>query len=100
LTANKLIPLAEIYIIPADQLIRYIYAGGAQPLILDQPSRPDATKSLTEDSRESQTKRTLPFPRNPDQPPDQTTLLPVENRQSRTPFSTAIIGKLDETLAD
>jgi transcriptional regulator with XRE-family HTH domain len=98
LTVNKLIALAEIYSIPADQFIRSIYPGKEQPLILNQLSSPHATMLLTGGSRNSQTKRSRPRTPFPDQSPDETTLLPTEDASSRTPYRFGIIGKLDLTL--
>jgi transcriptional regulator with XRE-family HTH domain len=92
LTVHKLITLAEIYSISTDQLIGSTSTAEAQPLILDQLSSPDSTILLTEASRKSRTKCLLPAT------PDQTTLLPVGNASSRTPYRRGIIGKLDLTL--
>jgi transcriptional regulator with XRE-family HTH domain len=92
LTVHKLITLTEIYSISTDQLIGSTSTAEAQPLILDQLSSPDSTILLTEASRKSRTKRLLPAT------PDQTTLLPVGNASSRTPYRRGIIGKLDLTL--
>ena len=98
LTVHKLIALAEIYSIPADQLIGSTYTAEAQSLILDQLSRPNATILLTEGSQERQAKRLPPAAPFPDQSPDQTTLLPVGNKPSHTPYRRGIIGRLDLTL--
>jgi transcriptional regulator with XRE-family HTH domain len=97
LTVNKLIALAEIYSISTDQLLRSTYTAEAQSLSLDRPSSPNATITLTE-SRKSQAKRLLSATPVPDQSPNQTTLLPVGNRPSRTPYRRGIIGKLDLAL--
>jgi transcriptional regulator with XRE-family HTH domain len=53
LTAHKLIALAEIYSIPADQLIRSIYPENERHLVLDQLSSPNGTMLLTGGSRNS-----------------------------------------------
>jgi transcriptional regulator with XRE-family HTH domain len=98
LTVNKLIALAEIYSIPIDQLIPSTYMAETQPLILDQLSNPNATVLLTEGSENAQAKRLLAATPFPDQSPDQTTLLPVGSRPSRTPYRLGIIGELDPTL--
>jgi transcriptional regulator with XRE-family HTH domain len=98
LTVNKLIALAEIYSIPTERLIRSIYPGKEQPLILNQLSSPNATILLTGGSRNSQAKRSSPATPFPDRSPDETTLLPTDNAPSRTPYRCGIIGKLDLTL--
>jgi transcriptional regulator with XRE-family HTH domain len=94
LTVNKLLALAEIYSIPADQLIGSIYTAEAQSLILDQLSSPNATILLTEGQQEFQAKRSRPAT----PVPDQTTLLPAGDKPSRAPYRRGIIGKLDLTL--
>jgi transcriptional regulator with XRE-family HTH domain len=97
LTVNKLIALAEIYSISTDQLIGSTYTAESQSLS-DQLSSPNATMLLTEGSRKSQAKRLRPATPIPDQSPDRTTLLPVGDRPSRTPYRRGVIGKLDLTL--
>ena len=98
LTVNKLIALAEIYAIPIDQLLRYIYPGNAELLTLDQlPSSSGSTLPI-EGSRKSQANRSLSDTPFPDQSPDETTLLTTENGQSLTPYLRGIIGRLDLTL--
>jgi transcriptional regulator with XRE-family HTH domain len=98
LTVHKLIVLAEIYSISTDQLIGSTDTAEAQFPSLDQLSSPNATILLTEGSRKSRAKRLLAAIPFPDQSPDQTTLLPVGNRPSRTPYRRGVIGKLDLSL--
>jgi transcriptional regulator with XRE-family HTH domain len=98
LTISKLIALAEIYSIPTDQLIRSIYLGNEQSLILAQLSTPNETLLLAEGTEKSQTtplRRDTPLP---DQSPGETTQLPTENGTSLARNRWAIIGKLDLTL--
>jgi transcriptional regulator with XRE-family HTH domain len=97
-TVHKLIALTEIYSIPPDQLIRSTYTAETQSLSLDQLSSPNATILLTEGSRKPRAKRLLSATSFPEQSADQTTLLPVGNKPSRTPYRRGIIGKLDLTL--
>lgn len=54
LTVNKLIVLAAIYNVSPEQLLRSIYPGGPQPMLLSQLSSPNATMLLTEGSLEEQ----------------------------------------------
>jgi transcriptional regulator with XRE-family HTH domain len=98
LTVNKLIALAEIYSIPTDRLIRSIYPGKEQPLILNQLSSPNGTMLPTGGSRNSQAERSHPAIAIPDRSADETTLLPAENAPSRTSYLRGVIGKLDLTL--
>jgi transcriptional regulator with XRE-family HTH domain len=66
-TIDELIALAEIYSIPTDQLIRSIYLGNEQSLILAQLSSPNETLLLAEGMEKSQ-----PTPLRRDTPlPDQ-----------------------------
>jgi transcriptional regulator with XRE-family HTH domain len=55
LTMSKLIALAEIYSIPTDQLLRSIYLGNEQSLILAQLSSPNETLLLAECTEKSRT---------------------------------------------
>ncbi|MGC2401647.1 MAG: helix-turn-helix transcriptional regulator, partial [Acidobacteriaceae bacterium] len=97
LTVNKLIALADIYNIPAEQLIQSVYPGTSQP-ILRQLSTPNATMILTDGPLEEQAKYLLPDMPFPLKPPDETTLLPFEDSQSAVPYRRGIIGKRDFTL--
>jgi hypothetical protein len=97
LTVNKLIVLADIYNLPTEQLFRSIYPGDAQPMSLRQLSSPNATMLLTEGPLEKQAKYLLPDTLV-DQPPDETTLLAVDNSSSLAPYRRGIIGKRDSTL--
>lgn len=96
LTISKLIALAEIYSIPTDQLIRFIYPVNEQSLILAQLSSPNETLLLAEDPREPRT--TSFFPPFPVQSPGETKLFATENGTSLARYRRAIIGKLDLTL--
>jgi transcriptional regulator with XRE-family HTH domain len=96
LTVNKLIALANIYNIPAEELLRSIYPRSPQP-ILRQLSTPNVTMLLTEGPLEEQAKYMLTEP--PDaELPDETVLLPIGGGLSQAPYRRAIIGKRDRTL--
>jgi transcriptional regulator with XRE-family HTH domain len=94
-TVRKLMVLAEIYSIPTDQLIGSAYTAEAQSPSLDQLSNPNATTLLTRGSPKMSLRPATPVP---DQAPDLTTLLPVENGVSGMPYRRGIIGKLDLSL--
>jgi transcriptional regulator with XRE-family HTH domain len=97
-TINKLIALAEIYSMDTDRLLRSIYLGNEQSLMLAQISSPNETLLLAEGTEKSQPtplRRDTPLT---DQCPGETTLLATENGQSRMPYRRAIIGRLDLTL--
>jgi hypothetical protein len=96
LTVNKLIVLANIYNLLTQQLLRSIYPGDAQPMFLRQLSSPNATMLLTEGPLEEQAKYLLPDPLDLDQPPDETTLIAVENGSSLVPIGEASSGSATE----
>ena len=98
LTVNKLIVLAAIYNLPTEQLLRSIYPGDPPPMPLRQLSGPNATMLLTEGPLGEQARYLLQGTLGPDQPPDETTLLALENGPSLAPYRRGIIGKRDLTL--
>src|SRR5277367_6249431 len=98
LTVNKLIALADIYNIPTEQLLRSMYPANTQTPLLKQDSGPNATLLLTEGPLEEQARYLLPDTLGTDQPPDETTLLSVENGNLQPPYRRGIIGKRDLTL--
>jgi transcriptional regulator with XRE-family HTH domain len=78
LTVSKLIALAEIYSISTERLVGFLYPGNERHLVLDQLSR------MNENF--------------PDQLPDETTLMQIENASPHRSYLRGIIGKLDLTL--
>jgi transcriptional regulator with XRE-family HTH domain len=96
LTVNKLIALANIYNMPAEQMLRSIYTGDPQP-ILRQLSSPNATILLSDGPLEEQAKYLIPDTPGPE-PPDETALLSPENGLLQAPYRRGIIGKRDRTL--
>jgi transcriptional regulator with XRE-family HTH domain len=98
LTVNKLIVLAEIYNMPPEQLLRSVHPRNPQPGPLRQLSIPNATLLLSEGPLEDQTRYLLPDLPVPDMPPDETSLVAIDNGQSLAPYKRAIIGKRDLTL--
>jgi transcriptional regulator with XRE-family HTH domain len=97
LTVNKLIVLAHIYNLPADQLVNSLYPREARPLSLGQRSGPHPTMLLTEGPLEQPAKYLLADTLL-DQPSDETTLLAAENNSSPASYRRGIIGKLDATM--
>jgi hypothetical protein len=98
LTVNKLIALADIYSLPTEQLLRSMYPGDSDRMLLRQLSSPNATMLLTEGPLEEQAKCLLPDNLGPNQPPEETTLLALESGQPATHFRRGIIGMRDRTL--
>jgi transcriptional regulator with XRE-family HTH domain len=96
LTVNKLISLANIYNIPAVELLHSICPVGRQP-VLRQLSTPNATMLLTEGPLEEQAKYLIPDAPFVE-PPDETQLLPLGDGLLQTPIRRGIIGKRDRTL--
>src|SRR5580704_9092463 len=60
LTVNKLIVLADIYNLPTQQLLRSLYPGDPQPMLLRELSSPNATMLLTGGPMEEQARYLLP----------------------------------------
>jgi transcriptional regulator with XRE-family HTH domain len=97
LTVNKLIALASIYSMSAEDLLRSMYPSESQP-ILRQLSPPNVTMLLTEGPLEEQAKYMLTEPPNANELPDETVLLPMGGGVSQAPYRRGIIGKRDRIL--
>jgi transcriptional regulator with XRE-family HTH domain len=97
LTVSKLIALADIYNIPAAQLLHSICPENPQP-ILRQLSSPNVTMLLTEGPLHEQAKYLLADTLGIEQLPDDTSLLALGEGGVQTPFRRGIIGKRDRTL--
>ena len=97
LTVNKLIALASIYSMSAEDLLRSMYPSESQP-ILRQLSPPNVTMLLTEGPLEDQAKYLIPDTLGIEQLPDETLLLPLAAGLLQTPYRRGIIGKRDRTL--
>jgi transcriptional regulator with XRE-family HTH domain len=97
LTVSKLIALADIYNIPAEQLLRSMYPEIPQPM-LRQLSSPNVTTLLTEGPLEEQAKYMLADALGVDQLPDETSLLAPDGGLLQPPYRRGIIGKRDRTL--
>ena len=96
LTVNKLIALAEVYGIPAEQMLGSMYTGDPQP-VLRQLSSPNATILLAGGPLEEQARYVVPDTPTPE-PPIETALLPPDNGLLVAPYRRGIIGKRDRTL--
>jgi transcriptional regulator with XRE-family HTH domain len=98
LTVNKLIVLADIYNLPTEHLLRALYPGDPQPMLLRQLSSPNVTMLLTGGPLEELARYLLPDTPGPVQPPEETTLLSPEHGSLPLPYKRGIIGKGDRTL--
>jgi transcriptional regulator with XRE-family HTH domain len=97
LTVNKLIVLADIYNLPTEQLLRSLYPGDPQPMLLRELTSPNATMLLTGGPLEEQARYLLPDAGGA-APPDETTLQSTENGSMPVTYRRGIIGKRDRTL--
>ena len=98
LSATKLIVLAVIYGLTAEQMLALcppVSAGSAQ---LEQVSSPNATLLLTKGPLEEHAKFWLPDTLVTDPPPEETTLLPASEGVLPMHFRRGVIGRRDRTL--
>jgi hypothetical protein len=98
LSATKLIVLAVIYGLTAEQMLGLCAPAGADPSQLEPSSRPNATLLLADGTLEEHARLWLPDKLVTDPPPDATTLLPAEQGVLPTHFRRGIIGQRDRTL--
>lgn len=98
LSATKLIVLAVIYNLTAEQMLGLCPPSSASPAQLDHVSSPNATLLLTQGPLEEHAKQWLPEKLVTDPPPEETTLLPAENTSLPSRFRRGIIGRRDRTL--
>jgi len=97
LTVHKLIALANIYNVPAEQLLRSIYPGSLQPM-LRQLSSPNVTMLLTDGPLEEQARYLLTGTLDADHLPDETSLLAPESGFLQNSYRRGIVGKRDRIL--
>ena len=98
LAVNKLIALADIYSVPPEQLLLSLHPGQTSPALLERPSRPNATILLTGGPLEERPQYLLPGTLDLDEPPAETTLIPIEDGPSPSHYQRGMIGKRDRTL--
>jgi len=97
LSAVKLIVLAAVYSIPADELLAFCPDGrGATPQHI-HPSSPNTTLLLTRGPLEEHARLWLPDSIAAEPIPDNTALLPQEDRLP-SHYRRGIIGRRDKTL--
>jgi transcriptional regulator with XRE-family HTH domain len=97
LSATKLIVLAAIYSLTADQMIALCPASGKLPQ-LDELMAPNATLLLTQGPLEQQAKDWLPDSFLSDPPPETTTLLPSAKEPLPAHYCRGVIGRRDRVL--
>lgn len=97
LAAAKLIVLAVIYGLTADQMLALIPGGGVSNK-LDQISVPNSTLLLTKGPLEDHAREWLPDTFLTDTPPDATTLLASEQGLLPSHYRRGVIGRRDRML--
>jgi transcriptional regulator with XRE-family HTH domain len=98
LTVNKLVALAHIYGVSAEQLLRSIYPADFRPMALSKLPDPNATTLLMEGPLQERAIYLMQDATYLGQPPDETALLSPEKSSSPIPYCRGIIGKRDRTL--
>ena len=98
LSATKLIVLAVIYGLTADQMIALCPPASAISTQLEQISSPNATLLLAQGPLEDHAKLWLPDKFVTDTPPEHTTLLPPEQGVLPVHYRRGVIGQRDRTL--
>ncbi|ADW70633.1 helix-turn-helix domain-containing protein [Granulicella tundricola] len=98
LSATKLIVLASVYGLTAEQMLGLCPDSTVLPMQTEKVSSPNATLLLEEGALEQRAKLWLPDKLVTDAPPASTTLLPTEDGTIPTHYRRGIIGQLDRTL--
>ncbi len=98
LSATKLIVLAVIYSLTAEQMLALCPPASATSPQVDHVSSPNATVLLTQGPLEQHAKQWLPEKLVTDPPPEETTLLPTDQNTLPSRYRRGIIGRRDRTL--
>jgi len=98
LSATKLIVLAVIYGLSAEQMLGMCTPASVDPAQFEQSSRPNATMLLVKGALEEHAKLWLPDKLVTDPPPQDTMLLPPEQAVVPVHYRRGIIGQRDRTM--
>lgn len=98
LSATKLIVLAVIYDLTAEQLLGLCPNAVSNPADLEQVSSPNSTLLLSGGRLEEHAKLWLPDKFVTDPPPNDTTLLPADSNALPAHYRRGIIGRRDQSL--
>ena len=98
LSATKLIVLAVVYGLTAEQLLSFCPPANASSAQLEQLSGPNATMLLKEGPLEEHARFWLPEKLVTEPSPEETTLLPSERGLLPVVFRRGVIGRRDRTL--
>ena len=97
LSATKLIVLASIYSLTAEQMLALCPPANISTMALEASS-PNATLLLTQGPLEEHAKQWLPEKLVTEPPPEETTLLPTDDNSLPVRYRRGIIGRRDRTL--
>ena len=98
LSATKLIVLAVVYGLTAEQMLELCPPANTNLAQLEQVSSPNATLLLTSGPLEEHAKIWLPDKLVTDPPPEETTLLPSDQGVLPVHYRRGVIGRRDRTL--
>ena len=98
LSATKLIVLAVIYNLTAEQMLGLCPPTKSSPAAEDHVSSPNATLLLSDGPLEDHARQWLPEKLVTEPAPEETTLLPTETSDLASRFRRGIIGRRDRTL--
>jgi len=98
LAATKLIVLAVIYGLTAEEMIALCPVSTPTPHQLDSVGTPNATLLLTQGPLEQHARHWLPDTFLADPPPEATTLLPSEKASLPSHYRRGVIGQRDRVL--
>lgn len=98
LSATKLIVLAVIYGLPAEQILGLCPPAVQQSAVLDPVSKPNATLLLSEGTFEQHARTWVPEKLVTEAPPEFTKLEPLESGIMPAHYRRGVIGKRDKTL--
>ncbi len=98
LSATKLIILAVVYGLTAEQMLGLCPPANTNLAQLEQVSSPNATLLLTSGPLEEHAKIWLPDKLVTDPPPEETTLLPSDGGVLPVHYRRGVIGRRDRTL--
>ncbi len=98
LSATKLIVLASVYGLTADQMLALCPTAKTSAPDLEELSSPNATLLLTQGPLQEHAELWLPDKLVTDTPPEETTLLKHETATMPSRYTRGIIGRRDRTL--
>jgi transcriptional regulator with XRE-family HTH domain len=98
MSLSTTVVLANIYNLPAEQLLRSVSPGSPHAVRLRELSVPNAARLLTGGPLEGWDRYLRPGAFGRDRTPDHTTVLPADNVILPTQLGRGVIGKQDRTL--